>query len=399
MSAITTKPKGHSAESFVTIPRGYKRTDVGVIPNDWDAPSLQDGITLLSGHHVLAHFCNTRGEGVPYLTGPADFPDGKLQHTKFTNRPTTLCKANDILVTVKGSGSGSLVKSDAVYCISRQLMAIRVWKWDAKFIYFSLAQNASRIRAASTGLIPGLSRRDILEQKLPLPNNPVEQRAIARALSDVDGLIGALDKLIAKKRAIKQATMQQLLTGMIRLPSFQTCWKSSTLGQLAPLQRGFDLPTRQLLEGPHPVVYSNGVLAHHAKSMVNGPGVVTGRSGTIGKVHFVERSFWPHNTTLWVTSFGMNDPRFIYYFYSFLDFSRFVSGSGVPTLNRNYVHQYEVSCPPPDEQRAIATVLSDMDSEIAALDGGLDKTTAIKHGMMQSLLTGRIRLVTGATEA
>ena len=126
--------------------------------------------------------------------------------------------------------------------------------------------------------------------------------------------------------------------------------------------------------------------------MVKGPGVVTGRSGTIGKVHFIEKDYWPHNTALWVTSFCGNDPKFIYYFYTHIDLGRFLSGSGVPTLNRNDVHQHFASCPPLPEQRAIAAALSDMDAEITAPKRRPDKVTAVKQGMMQQLLTGTNRL-------
>jgi type I restriction enzyme S subunit len=164
------------------------------------------------------------------------------------------------------------------------------------------------------------------------------------------------------------------------------------LKDIAPLQRGFDLPATQLRPGPYPVVYSNGVLNYHSHAMVNGPGVVTGRSGTIGKVHFVPSDFWPHNTALWVTAFKGNDPRFIYYLYSFLDFARFLSGTGVPTLNRNNVHTQFAALPPADEQRAIADSLSDVDASIDALDRLIEKKRAMKLGAMQQLLAGRIRL-------
>jgi type I restriction enzyme, S subunit len=184
---------------------------------EWELRALGDGIALVSGHHVLAQHCNGRGDGVPYLTGPADFPNGKIHHTKFTERPTTLCAPDDILVTVKGSGSGSLVVSDALYCISRQLMAIRVRDWNGRFIYYSLLQNASQIKAASTGLIPGLSRSDILEQPLPVPPSTAEQTAIAEVLSDMDAEIAALEQRLAKTRALKQGMMQELLTGKTRL--------------------------------------------------------------------------------------------------------------------------------------------------------------------------------------
>ena len=375
------------------VPVGYKRTEVGVIPEEWNAHPLRDDISLLSGHHVLARNYNIRGDGTPYITGPDDFSGGRIKQTKFTTKPTTICRAGDILVTVKGSGSGTLVEADTEYCISRQLMAIRTTAWNPTFLLYSLLQNASRIKAASTGLIPGLSRSDILDQTIPLPNDTAEQRAITEALSDVDKLLGALEKLIAKKRAIKQAAMQQLLTGKTRLPGFSGEWETKRLGNVAPLQRGFDLPTSQIRPGPYAVVYSNGVLHHHERAMAKGPGVVTGRSGTIGKVHFIEKDYWPHNTSLWVTSFCGNDPKFVYYFYTHLDLARFLSGSGVPTLNRNDVHQHLASCPSLPEQRAIATVLSDMDAETAALERRRDKTHAIKQGMMQQLLTGRVRLV------
>jgi type I restriction enzyme S subunit len=166
------------------------------------------------------------------------------------------------------------------------------------------------------------------------------------------------------------------------------------LGDVCPLQRGFDLPTTQLQSGIYPVVYSNGVLNYHSSSLVKGPGIVTGRSGTIGNVHFIESDFWPHNTSLWVTSFKGNLPKFIYYLLTSVNLNRFSTGSGVPTLNRNDVHAHGASVPPSiEEQTAIAAILSDMDAEIAALEAKLAKARQIKEGMMQELLTGRIRLI------
>jgi type I restriction enzyme, S subunit len=170
-------------------------------------------------------------------------------------------------------------------------------------------------------------------------------------------------------------------------------WRALKLKNIAPLQRGFDLPTSRLKKGDYPVVYSNGVMNYHSTYMVNGPGVITGRSGTIGNVHYVSENYWPHNTALWVTDFIDSHPKYIYYLYTSLKLERFGTGSGVPTLNRNDVHDSEVAIPQREEQHAIATVLSDMDSAIAALETRRAKTQAIKQGMMQELLTGRTRLV------
>ena len=117
--------------------------------------------------------------------------------------------------------------------------------------------------------------------------------------------------------------------------------------------------------GPYPVVMSNGIGGWHSKYMVKGPGVVTGRSGTIGSLHYIEQNFWPHNTSLWVTSFNGNEPRFIYWLYASIGLERFGSGSGVPTLNRNDVHDLRVGFPcDVAEQRRIGTFFSRLDSLI-----------------------------------
>lgn len=164
-------------------------------------------------------------------------------------------------------------------------------------------------------------------------------------------------------------------------------WKRKRILDLAPLQRGFDLPNSKLKSGNYPVVYSNGILNTHNSYMVEGPGVVTGRSGTIGKVFFVENNFWPHNTTLWVTNFYNNEPRFIYYIFQYIGFQKFKTGTGVPTLNRNDVHSFEVSVPPIlEEQQAIATALTDIDTLIASIETLIAKKKAIKQGAMQQLL-------------
>lgn len=170
-------------------------------------------------------------------------------------------------------------------------------------------------------------------------------------------------------------------------------WDVKPISQVAPLQRGFDLPTREITHGPFPVVYSNGIEKYHDTAMVKGPGVITGRSGTLGQVHYIGGDYWPHNTTLWVTQFNNNHPKFIYYLYQSLRFERFASGSGVPTLNRNDAHTYRVALPSNGgEQRAIAKALSDVDSLLDGLDRLIAKKRAIKLATMQQLLTGKTRL-------
>lgn len=162
--------------------------------------------------------------------------------------------------------------------------------------------------------------------------------------------------------------------------------------EIAPLQRGFDLSISNIRKGKYPVVFSNGICAYHNKYKVKGPGVITGRSGTIGKIHYVQNNYWPHNTTLWVTNFFGNDSKFVYYLFHMIKWNLFNSGSGVPTLNRNDVLNEKYIIPPLPEQKNIVESLSNIDELIFSLEKLVKKKKAIKQGAMQELLTGKKRL-------
>ena len=176
------------------------------------------------------------------------------------------------------------------------------------------------------------------------------------------------------------------LVPQIRFAGFTDPWEQRKLGEVAPLQRGFDLPVSQMISGPYPVVMSNGVGGWHSKYAVKGPGVVTGRSGTIGGLQYIEGDFWPHNTSLWVTSFNGNEPKFIYWLYSSLNLERFGSGSGVPTLNRNDVHDQLIGVPCNIvEQRRIGAFFDRLDSLITLHQRKYDKLCVLKKSMLDKM--------------
>lgn len=177
----------------------------------------------------------------------------------------------------------------------------------------------------------------------------------------------------------------------LRFKEFEGEWNEKRTKEIAPLQRGFDLPTTEVVNGLYPVVYSNGVLRKHIEYKVKGPGIVTGRSGTIGKITYVKENFWPHNTSLWVTSFQGNDPKFIYYFYRNFNLSRYNAGSTVPTLNRNDVHSIKKRIPSLPEQQKIANFLSAVDQKIQQLQRKKELLVQYKKGMMQKLFSQQIR--------
>jgi len=142
-------------------------------------------------------------------------------------------------------------------------------------------------------------------------------------------------------------------------------WHKTTLGQVITLHRGYDLTRKDMVEGQYPVVGSNGIIGYHDHFKMKGPGVVVGRSGNLGKPFFVDKDYWPHNTSLYVSEFHCSDPFFVYYFLQTLNLGDYNSGSAVPTLNRNYVHTIEVVVPRNiDEQEGIGKMLSKLDSKI-----------------------------------
>lgn len=143
-------------------------------------------------------------------------------------------------------------------------------------------------------------------------------------------------------------------------------WIEATVGDVLTLQRGFDITRDQQQPGIVPVVSSGGIASFHDTAMVQGPGVVIGRKGTLGTVFFLDVPYWPHDTTLWVKDFKGSWPRFVYYFMKQLDVAFLDVGSANPTLNRNHVHPLRVSWPPATEQQAIAEVLGALDDKIAA---------------------------------
>lgn len=171
----------------------------------------------------------------------------------------------------------------------------------------------------------------------------------------------------------------------IRFKGFEEDWKEDTILNVSPLQRSFDLPKAKMKDGIFPVVMSNGINDFHNEYKAFGPGVVTGRSGTIGNVHFVNSNFWPHNTSLWVTDFKGNYQLFIYNILSNLNLSKFGTGSGVPTLNRNDVHQQKVCIPKYEEQINIANFFENIDQLITQHQQKHSKLLALKKAMLSKM--------------
>lgn len=161
-------------------------------------------------------------------------------------------------------------------------------------------------------------------------------------------------------------------------------WQIKKLVDVATLQRGFDLPTKNRVSGDVPLVTSSGISDTHNRSAVRGPGVATGRSGSIGNVFFINEDYWPLNTVLYVKDFHGNDPRFVFHLLKNFDLKRFASGSGVPTLNRNFVHDELVNVPPLSEQQRIVGILDEAFAGIATAKANAEKNLQNARALFES---------------
>jgi type I restriction enzyme S subunit len=253
-----------------------------------------------------------------------------------------------------------------------------------------------------------LNKNTLINLPCVIPNSVKEQTAIATVLSDVDALITSLTNLIDKKRQIKTATMQQLLTGKQRLAGFgkgkgmkQTelgeipeDWAVKKLGLLLKIKHGKSQHRIQKLDGIYPILATGGEIGRTNTPLYTKPSVLIGRKGTINNPQYRSEPFWTVDTLFYTEINANADIKFIYYKFCSINWLIYNEASGVPSLNAKTIESVDIIIPTTNqEQQAIAQVLSDMDDDINALETRLAKTKAIKQGMMQELLTGKTRLV------
>ncbi len=255
---------------------------------------------------------------------------------------------------------------------------------DVKFLYYYLIHFKDYFVKVAVGATVKSLRLRHFEQ-LPVPAAPLpEQRRIVGILDEAfDGIATAkanAEKNLQNTRALMQASLQTALSA--REPD----WLSTTIGEQVMLQRGYDITKNQQKPGRVPVVSSGGVKSFHDTAMVQAPGVVIGRKGTLGKVFYLEEDFWPHDTTLWIKKFNGNDPRFVYYFFANLDVIHLDSGAANPALNRNQVHPIRVDWPPTSQQKIIAVKLDALSEETQRLESIYRRKLAALDELKKSLL-------------
>lgn len=365
------------------------------VPNGWASIRLRDEIELVSGQHVEEKYCSADSRLTPYLTGPNCFENGKVSKFIFTSQPQKMCLVGDILITVKGSGAGSLAVADNSYCISRQLMAIRSKTAVQKFLQNVLRRNVKYFGSLAGGLIPGISREDILTLSINLPPLP-EQKRIVAVLEVWDSYLEKLAGKIEIKKRIKKGLMQQLLTGKKRLKGFFEPWETKPFYKLASVKKGEQLSgDAHSANGKYP--HLNGGMSpsgYTDKSNTPTDTIAISEGGnSCGYVQFMTEKYWCGGHCYSVTPIAINN-KLLYYALKEAQ-KRIMSlrvGSGLPNVQKSALIALKLQHPVSDkEQAAIAEILTKADDEIEALEKKKAIIEAQKKYLLNHLITGVIR--------
>ena len=418
--------------SMVEMKSGYKMTEVGVIPEDWEVKTLGK-LACINGRIGFRGYTVKdlvrKGEGAIAIGGKhisknyLDLSDAEyISWKKYYESPKIMVKQGDIVLAQRGTlGKSALIKSDiGPATINPSLVLINKIKCNNLYLIYNMQSSSVTdyiLQINSQTSIPMISQKQIEGIKIAIAKLDCEQAAIATALSDVDSLISALTKKIEKKKAIKQGLMQQLLTGKKRLPGFNDKWKSMLLGDIAEVKDGTHQTPKYVKSGGKPFYSVENVTADDFKNVkhisleehkaltsnyrIEKGDVLMTRIGSIGCCKYVD---WDVDASFYVSLALLKinekyDSKFISYLSNIKSFKEEVMLNSLvfaipQKINLGNISLIKVYIPTSKaEQTAIANILSDCDSEIAALEEKRDKYKEIKQGMMQQLLTGKIRLI------
>jgi type I restriction enzyme, S subunit len=381
------------------VPVGYKQTEVGVIPEDWNVRKQGDIVDFINGRAYSRHEWETSGVPVcrlQNLTGSGDsfyYSNLKLLEKQYM-------KFGDLIFMWSASFGPYIWKGP------RAIFHYHIWKIecnqkyvDKSFFYHALIDMTERLKSKTSGsTMLHLTKEGMEKYPLALPKFS-EQKSIAKVLTDSDSQIQAFEYLISKKRNIKQGTMQELLTGNTRLPGFTEEWENKLLSEIANIKTGSRDNHHKIKDGKYPFFVRSQTVERIDTFSHDCEAILVPGDGKIGSIfHYINGRFDVHQRVYAITKFNSNVcGKYVFYyvanFFGSYALQNTVKAT-VDSLRLPIFQNFTIHMPSTtNEQEAIAEVLSDMDAEISDLEERLEKAKAIKQGMMQQLLTGKVRLV------
>ncbi len=401
------------------VKRGYKQTEVGVIPEDWEAVAVGSLASFTSGSGISVAALRRESSDAPV---PVFGGNGIAGYTtRFTVREPI------VVVGRVGQKCGEVYLTTGPAWITDNALYPRTLSRSLDVRFLALALKAAGLNdVKNRNDLPLVTQSILHAVRIAWPSNIAEQRTIAEALSDADALIESLEQLLVKKRHLKQGAMQELLTGNKRLPGFSGEWEVKRLGVVGNCLRGvtykgdrdlspYDTPhTKRLLRSNNvqnaTIVVTDIQFVNDARvsenqllrdediliCMANGSKALVGKAGLFKVSDGYEYTFGAFMGCFRSNSVESNS-TFVFFLFQTGRYRNYINnllaGSSINNLSPSSIESLEFPIPAHPEQTAIAAILSDMDAELAALETKLAKARKVKQGMMQELLTGRIRLV------
>jgi type I restriction enzyme, S subunit len=411
------------------LKQGYKQTEVGVIPEDWRICQLREVCTVLRGGspRPIEDYLTENADGINWIKiGDVGAGAKYIDSTAEKILPSGMSrsryvKPGDFLLSNSMSfGRPYILRIDG--CIHDGWLVIGNYQnsFSSEYLYYCLSSDgvlAQYVRYAAGSSVLNLNKDVVSRVHVAIPG-PQEQANISKALSGIDQLIEQLECLIYKKKNIKQAAMQELLTGKRRLPGFEGEWEVKRLGDLGEFLKGSGVKKDEAASGELPCVRYGEIYTHHenyisefssriseavaaSATLIRQGDILFAGSGEtkeeIGKsvvLALPVKAFAGGDIV--ILRQNTVDALFLGYRLNALDVSRqkagFGQGDAVVHISAHALAKISVSVPGSTEQEAIAGILYEMDTELRQLQGRLSKTQSLKQGMMQQLLTGKIRL-------
>lgn len=326
-----------------------RKDELRNLPKNWEIRKINEIGDLFSGNSINAKIKEEKylniSNGVPYIATKDVGFDRSIDYENGVRIPEPVLNnfrvatKNTILICAEGGSAGRKIGiTNQDVCFVNKLFALSV-NTDIQphyvFYYYQSERFQTEFKSNLTGLIGGVSKSKFKKIPIPIPPLPEQKQIVEildQAFEAIDQAKANIEKNIVNANELFQSKLNAIFS--------QTGdgWEEKTFKEVCVLQRGFDLPKRLRKEGSHPLVSSSGIIDTHIEAKVKAPGVVTGRSGSIGNLFYIKDDFWPLNTTLYIKDFKGNLEEYVYYFIMQFDLKRFSSGAGVPTLNRNFVH-------------------------------------------------------------
>ncbi|MFC2130613.1 restriction endonuclease subunit S [Bacteroidota bacterium] len=398
----------------MTTKAKYKKTKIGDIPVDWEAVALNESIVMMTNGFVgtATPFYTDASIGVTYLQG-YNVRDNKIDLTGVTHVTTEFhekqkkskLKEGDMLTVQSGHiGTTAIVPYSLKGCNCHALIITRLDKQNVYPNFLAYYFNSSIGRSRLSGIMVGstilhINVKDFKKIKLPLPPLP-EQKKIAEILSTVDEHIEATDAIITETEQLKKGLMQKLFSEGIGHTRFKDTkigripeeWEVVKLKKVCEILYGKDQKKVVAIEGDFPIFGTGGLMGMSSQFLYNKPSVLIGRKGTINKPQYIETPFWTVDTLYYTKVFNNLIPKLLYYYLNSIQLSRYNEATGVPSLNRDVLYNILIPLAPLPEQKQITSILTEVDNKLEQERSTKAELDELKRGLMQILLTGKVRV-------